>query len=167
MANSYGPYQTLNTSGVNLKESYAPPSTTNYPYTPAPPFAVGQIVLGTDNSSWVFCIANGALAAGDVVQLSSVFVATGITTSNALFGSAVAVVPYAVADTYYFWAQRSGQAAAIAASTGVLANVQLYTTSTAGRLSSSSTTSIVGIILNATAASNLAAGRLNSPTVGA
>jgi len=58
MANAYGPYSTSNTLGVNFDDRYPAASNSSFPLTPDPPFALGTPVLGTDNSTWVFVVAD-------------------------------------------------------------------------------------------------------------
>lgn len=63
MANAYGPYSTSNTIGVNVDDRYPAESNATFPLTPPPPFALGTPVLGTDNSTWVFVVADVVVAA--------------------------------------------------------------------------------------------------------
>lgn len=164
--NPYGPYSTSQTSGVNVHETYEPGSPTGMQYMPEPPFSIGQVVEGTDESEWVFCLAGGTLVAGDVVQLSPVWVATQLSTANGLLGQIVAVVPVDVASGNYFWAQIDGLAANVNIVTGTAANVALATSATAGRLGPAGTGNRpLAIAGTALAAANLAPGILNEPTV--
>jgi len=58
MANAYGPYSTSNTLGVNVNDRYPAEDNDSFPLTPPAPFALGTPVLGTDNSTWVFVVAD-------------------------------------------------------------------------------------------------------------
>lgn len=58
MANPYGPYSTTPTIGVNLDERYPAENNTSFPLVYPPPIALGTPVLGTDNSTWVFVVAD-------------------------------------------------------------------------------------------------------------
>lgn len=63
MANPYGPYTTSNTLGANVELTY--PAEATLPYRGPPPFALGQVLLGTDDTAWVFVTADVAVAAAD------------------------------------------------------------------------------------------------------
>lgn len=168
MANVYGPYNTLNTSGVNLEETYAPESVN--PYVAPPPFALGQVVLGTDDSEWAFCQADGAITGlGYVVFIDENFQAAMLSTANDAAGEKVGVAAAAVTDNYFCWIQTKG-VAQIRVAASAAANVLLNTTATAGQLDDDGTVGsfdIVGLILttaNGGAAGN-APGILNNPTI--
>jgi hypothetical protein len=81
MANPYGPYSTSNMLGANFDEKYPPASDTSFPLVPQPPFALGQSAMGTDNSTWVFVVADvpvGAnVTAATVNADSHITLATG------------------------------------------------------------------------------------------
>ncbi len=173
-------YNTANTAGVNVNQTYtsydqtAAISATNSPDNPGPPFTVGTTVKGTNDSDFVFIKASAAIAVADVVLITTAFLAAGITTTNATFGSLVGVAPVAIASGAYGWVQRAGNCDGGVNVAGLCApNVQLATTSTAGALDDAVTTglkNISGIIITATntltttvAAKN---GTLNYPVVG-
>lgn len=151
MANVYGPYSTLNTEGVNIEETYPPAS--NTPYVEVPPFALGQVVQGTDEGQWVFSIAAATIAAGDVLAINpSTFSASLIINGSAL-GSTVGVAPVAVASGSSFWAQVNGYAPLVRASAASLvvdANGRLHTSATGGAITATASAgvskAITGII---------------------
>lgn len=92
MANAYGPYSTSNTLGVNVDDRYAAESTTTFPLTPPPPFALGTAVLGTDNSTWVFVVADVAVTANQTaVAINANFHITAATGGNYTNTTAFAV----------------------------------------------------------------------------
>jgi hypothetical protein len=65
MANPYGPYTTDSTLGANVELTY--PAEATLPYRAPPPFALGQVALGTDDTAWVFVTADVAVAANVTV----------------------------------------------------------------------------------------------------
>lgn len=172
MPNVYAPYSTLNASGVNLEETYPPAS--NTPYVAPPPFALGQVVKGTDDSEWVFVQASEAIALGNVAQIAApTMIATRITNANSAFGNLVGVASaVAVAINEYFWAQTAGYCPAITASAAGAANAQLRTTATAGAIDDTATAGtskqLIGIAFTtAPSGAGNFPGILNNPTVGA
>lgn len=167
MANAYGPYSTSNTLGVNVHDTYAPENDAAFPLTYDPPFAVGQVVEGTDDGQWVFCTAGGPLVAGDVLQLSPVFAATQVSTANGLIGQTVGVAPVNVTSGHSFWAQTKGFAPVINIANGVAANAVLGTSATPGRLGTGVGIGPRPLAIVATSApvGNLAPGLINEPVV--
>ncbi len=166
-------YITTPLLGVNLQQTYHL-STTTVPYTADyPPFLAGTTVNGTDESAWIFVLASGAIAVGDVVSITNAGVASGITTTNAAFGNQVGVSQVAIADTDYGWVQRAGSCTSINVAGLCAPNVQLAATATAGALDDAVTTglkNITGIIVTATNTLTTTvaakAGTLNYPVVG-
>lgn len=158
--------------GITLQQTYSV-STDNYPYqSDVPPFAVGTTVNGTDETSWIFVLASGDIAQGDVVSITNAGVATGITTTNAAFGNQVGVAQVAIGDGDYGWVQRAGAATYINVAASCLPNAQLAATATAGTLDDAVTTglkNVNGIVIlstNTAAATASKAGTLNWPVVG-
>lgn len=147
-------YSTSNMAGVNVNATFTPSTTTTaYPYADNPPFAVGTQAVGTDGTQWVWVLASAALAQGDVVTISNAYAATGITTTNGLFGNLVGVAPVAVASASYGWMQTKGKVSLLRVKASCLPNVQLATTATAGVIDDAITTGgkkIAGIIITAT-----------------
>lgn len=169
------PFNITNTEGVDFSAVFY--LDTAKPEYPRPPFAVGTVMKGTDGTEYVYVSATSAQAIGDVCRLSTAWVATGVNAADVgMFGLLVGVVPVVVAavsgtvSASFFWIQRAGICPAISVTTGVTANQQLYSMGTTGRLDASPATgdeAITGLVTTATAASNLAPGVLNYPTVGA
>ncbi len=164
--------------GVDFNATYtsydqtAAVSSTNSPDNPGPPFVLGDIVSGTGDSEFVFVKASAAITLGDVVQITTAFNASAVTTSAGSFGLLLGVAPVAIASGAYGWVQRSGYCSGgirVVGSTGD--NVQLYTTTVGGVISSAATTgnkTISGIIITATAGSTTGAvaGIINKPVMG-
>lgn len=169
-------FNTANTEGIDFNTTYtaydqtAAVTATNSPDNPGPPVSVGTVVKGTGESEFIFVKASAAIAAGDVCQITTATAAaTGITTTNALFGNLVGVAVVAIASGSYGWLQRAGKCGGISVA-AAQPNVQLAATATAGRLDDVVTTGLVnitGIIITATAAATaVVAGTLNNPVVG-
>lgn len=166
-------YATTPLLGINLQQTYAI-GTTAYPYTiDVPPFLAGTTVNGTDETAWIFVLASGAIAVGDVLSITNAGVASGITTTNAAFGNQVGVAQVAIADTNYGWVQRAGSCTSINVAAACQPNVQLAATATAGTIDDAVTTglkNITGIIVLSTNTNTSTvaakAGTLNYPVVG-
>lgn len=172
-------FPTTPTEGVNFNTTYTPYdqtaaiTSTNSPDNPGPPFSLGTVIKGLNDAEFLFVKASAAVAAGDVVIISSTaFTAAGITTSNATFGSLVGVAIVALASGSYGWVQRSGQVTTgfnVAASCSP--NVQLATTTTTGVIDDAVTTGNVKIsgiattTTNAVASAQTEPGILNYPVV--
>lgn len=175
----------LSTEGIDLAATYtgysqtSAVSSTNSPDYPGPtgPFALGQVTKGSDGSEWIYVLAGGTITQGDVLIITNtgtLWTANSIT--NALAASklgdflAVATLT-AITSGQYGWVQRSGKCAGISVIASTAANTTLYTTTTAGRLSSASvasTTSIAsGIVLSTANVSGTTQAILNFPVVGA
>jgi len=187
MAATIAGFSTLSIEGIDLTATYtgynqsSAQSSTNNPDYPGPtgPFTLGQVTYGVDQSSWVYVLAGTAIAVGDVVIIdntTTLWTASSITNTNAAskLGDLVAVAPLvAIASGSYGWVQRAGKCAAIDVITNTSANVQLKTTSTAGRLISTITTgttvNVNGIIITTAKATTTGTtpGVLNYPVIGA
>lgn len=160
--------------GFAFTTAYPAVSTTT-PEFPGAPVAVGTRVVGTAGAEWIFVKAAGTVAAGDVVQLTTTatWIASAITNTTAAskLGQMVGVAGAAATVGQFFWMQVAGYVASINAVTGMTGYTAARTTSTAGRIDDTitggTTVAIAGMVLEATAASNVAAGILNFPTIGA
>lgn len=156
--------------GVNLAVTYV--SNAQTPEYPAPPFALGQSVQAVDDAEYVFVKFAGAYPLGSVVYFDANWNATAITTANAaaISGQQVGVMSQVASlGGDYGFVQKSGLAPAILVAAATAANAQLYTTTTAGELTSVATgaVAISGIILTTAegGAAGVAPGLLNSPEV--
>jgi hypothetical protein len=186
MTTTIAGFSTLSTEGIDLTATYtgysqtSAVSSTNVPEYPGPtgPFTLGQVTKGVDGSEWVYCLAGSAISLGDVVIITNTTTLwTGNSVTSTLasskLGDLVGVAPLvAIGSGSYGWIQRSGKCSAVSVIASVTANVQLKTTTTAGRLTSTlatgATVNINGIVLataNGGAAGN-AQGILNFPVVG-
>lgn len=91
MANAYGPYSTSNTLGVNLDERYPAENSASFPVVYPPPHALGTPVLGTDNSTWVFVVADVPVTANQTaVTINANFHITAASGGNPAYTNTTA-----------------------------------------------------------------------------
>ena len=154
--------------------------TVKNPEYPALPFALGDFVLGLDGSEWFYAEPAANYAIGTVGYFDTSWKFTALTTANAtLSGQKVGVMSQVASTTASptstnydgLWVQVSGGCPAISCVVSTSANVQLYTSATAGAVSSSSAASAValnGIIITTAVGGGGAAntvGILNNPEI--
>jgi hypothetical protein len=154
--------------------------TVKNPELPALPFLLGDFVLGLDGSEWFYAEPAANYAIGTVGYLDTSWKFTAITTTNAagVSGQKVGVMSQAASTTASptstnydgVWVQVSGGCPAIQAAASTTANAQLYTSATAGQLTSTSSGNVAvnGVILTTAVGSGGAAtavGILNNPEV--
>jgi len=171
-------YSTLSEEGIALNIC----NTWNVanPEYPALPFAFGTVTFGLDGSEWVYVKPAANYAIGTVGYLDTSWNFTAITTTNAsgISGQLIAVMSQVASVTASpsasvydgVWVQTTGLCPAIQAAASTAANAQLYTSATAGQLTStaSSNVAVNGMILTTAIGSGGAAtgpGLLNSPEV--
>ena len=171
-------YNTLSKEGVDVSVMYTVTASTT-PETPAPPFAVGDICEGINNAAWVFVQASTSITYNDFVVIKGTAQANSMTTTTiaAAGGAQIGVAPGstsaggganpAILAGVYFWAQIRGNIVAgnaIAATS--TSNVALYTSATAGIVSSTSTGQpLGGIVMTASATANPQTFQLTWPRV--
>lgn len=170
-------FSTIGFEGANL--GVALTVSTSTPEYPGVPVTLGQKVIGTDGSEYLFVqIASGkASTVGDFMIVTNH--ATGVwtvdqltsTTGKTKLGSRLGIAMATGTTLQYIWIQTSGYNAAANITTGVVANVALHSSATAGRIGSASVggTSIAvsGVVALATSASNTAAVFMTGASVGA
>jgi len=148
-------FSTENTEGIDVLQTYD--ISTSTPEYPAPPFEVGQMVMGNDGSQWIFCLASTTVAAYYAVGIDSSFNANPLTSTMAASGLSVGWSQVAVDGGDYFWAGLQGRGSfSIAVAASCAAGAALYTTTTAGVLDDSATatqTLIEGVVIVTTQAS--------------
>lgn len=130
------------------------------PETPAPPFQVGQEILANNGAEFVFVQASTSIALGDFVAITNTNTANSLSDTNvdSSLGSrlGMACTPVRGSVTLipagaFFWAQIRGNNCTTTAfqvsPAGTLqaAPVALYTSATAGTISSTSGTAHTGI----------------------
>ena len=136
-------------------------------------FAPRTVAFDHASKAYIFCQADGAVSAGDVVIVSEAAQADRIDLTNAAsaFGDRVGVAAADLANDEYDWIQVHGPAQ-INVKASAAANTVLNATSTGGRLDDdqgSGSEDIDGLVLTTAraATARLAAGFLHWPTVGA
>lgn len=162
-------YQTLNMQGVDPTTYYVVSASVT-PETPAPPFLNGTKAIGSDGSEFIFVQASTSISLSDFVIINTgspgagTYMANSVTNTNVMSSLAVGLgatgiitkqsLSYIPAGAY-FWAQTKGQfipaftsGASGSGNTGVVSgtsNVLLYTTATAGQLTTSGTSIAVAL----------------------
>lgn len=155
-------------------------NTAQNPEYPALPQALGTRVEAVDGAVYVYCKPAAAYAIGTVVYLDTSWNATAVTTTNAagisgqaigVFSQVASVTASPTATNYDgVWTQIAGGCPAIQAAASTSANAQLYSSATAGQLTSTSSSNVAlnGIVLTTAVGSGGAAtavGYLNFPEV--
>lgn len=143
------------------------------PEVPGPVVQVGTRVVATDGGTWVRVIAGGTVARGDVVLITtnSSWTAQAMTSTLAKgkLGQMVGVSGAAATVGQFFWMQIAGYNASVNATTGQAAFTVLSSTATAGRIGAAvggASAKVTGLVLLATAASNVAAAIITNAAVG-
>lgn len=166
-------------SGMGVGEGFNPAIaytvSTSTPEYPGTPVAVGTTVKGTDGSDWTFIKAGGVITAGDfvIITTNSTWIGQSVTSTlgKGKLGQMVGVAGATAAANDYIWVQRTGYNSSVACATSSTAFTTLHTGATAGRSTTTSvggTSAIIaGVVVLATAASNVAAAFLNWPVIGA
>lgn len=160
-------YQTLNNLGVDPTQ-YVIATASVTPETPAPPFLPGTQAFGSDGSAFVFVQASTSISLTDFVVINSgtnaapymansvtitavqSSLAVGLGSTGLIVSGSVSYIPAGA----YFWACTKGQYIPATTSGGGIASntgVQLFTTATAGVLTSVTTnqslaSAVIGII---------------------
>ena len=128
---------------------------------------LGAVLFDSRGKAWIYVQAAGAISVGQVCRVDRNRQADTMTTAEAdgHVGGTVAVAQVAFSDNDYGWLQVYGQCNNISVAT-VAVGVQLYTTTTSGRLDDTASDGpIVGINTIASTGNNVVAGMLNFPTV--
>lgn len=156
-------FVTTNIEGVDVTQWFNV-SASLTPETPAPPFAPGNVAMGQNGAEYVFVQASTTINLGAVLQISQTNTANGLISTNIAsslgcrIGTTGAVTSIGASLTYipagaYFWAQVRGgpvaltQSSTLTSQLGATGAPQLYTTATAGVISSATVTlpAIAGI----------------------
>lgn len=144
-------FNTSNKSGVDVNAVYAVSASVT-PETPAPPFQIGDSVFGSNGTEYIFVIASTSITPGDFVAITNTETANSLTSTNvvASVGARIAVadarvtasVSYIPAGAYFWATIRGADVRSNVGNTGVTTgNVQLFTTATAGVITSVTTSS--------------------------
>lgn len=177
-------FSTLSEDGIALNICNTITSST--PEYPALPFAFGTETIGLDGSEWIYAKPAANYAIGTVGYFDVSWNFTALTTTNAsgISGQKVGVMSQVASITASpsanqtsipwaydgVWVQVSGLCPAIQGATSTSANAQLYTSATAGQITSTSSSNVAlnGIILTTAVGGGGAAtavGLLNNPEV--
>jgi hypothetical protein len=151
-------FVTDGTLGVDLTNTKAGTGTS---FDQGGQFAVGQRVTATDGSNWLYVHAAEAVAQYDCVAIDENFEVRKITKALADAGHGVGFAQVALADNDFGWvAVNSPGNITVNVLASCAADVQLYTSGTAGKLddTSASQNLIRGVVL-VTAATNTASSR--------
>ena len=142
-------YATSGIVGVDLSRTFDGTTTDGA----GAPFTLGTRITATDGSHWVFVQAGAAITLYDCVGIDENFQATAITKTNADAGYQVGFAQVAFDDNDFGWvAVHAPGNITVRCAGSCAADVQLYTTSTAGVLddTSASQTLIRGVVLVST-----------------
>lgn len=157
-------FSTLNLLGVDLSTAgYDQPYTAtatnpSTPEYPSAPFAIGTEIINSSMGRAVYATASVAVNQGNVCVITKAYSAVPITSTIAAtsFGLQLGVaMSTAMTTGQYGWFQTEGVSAGITVTTSIAANVQLYTTATAGVLgaiATGSSYSVNGITTTTTSA---------------
>lgn len=143
-------------------------NTIEFPEYPLPPFPFGQRVEGRDNSTWVYIKPTSAYAVGTVGYIDSNWNFTAITTANSasVQGASTAVMSQVASVTTTptsflydaVWVQLNGLCPAVSVAASTNAFSTLYTTTTPGQLSSTSSGGALAINSIVTTTTSVGAG---------
>jgi hypothetical protein len=135
-------YQTGSKLGVNLN---AVSSTAD--------FTLGEVVLGSDGTEWVFVQADGAIDLYDVVTVDENFQATPATIATTIDGNQLGFAQVAFTDNDYGWVARRGNELIVAVSGTSTVNVAIYIGTVSGHLSTTASSATVAGVAIQTASS--------------
>ncbi len=163
-------YGTDNLAGINFSVADDVVTYGRMLGTSQPQFMPGQMATGTNESEWVYCLigSGGVTASSYSCVISDAFEAVMLSNATGRFDSKIGIASCASLAGQYAWMQVFGPAL-IQVAVSAAANVNLYTTATAGVLDDDSTSGFpTGIII--TTANGLsqssARGVLNWPICG-
>lgn len=154
------------TAIYNIYNQAVAPSSTNAPEYPAPPFKLGEQIICTDGSRWIFANTTTTIAQGNVVAINNAFLATlvggAVSATADPAGGAMQIGFYQNATSLTTgqaaWFMIQGNPTLLVASAGV--TVPLYTNDTAGTLTGATNTTshyqISGITCSVTASGSTA-----------
>lgn len=117
---------------------------------------LGQSHIASDGSEWIFVVAGGAISRGDCVAIDNdTFSAAAITSTATLVGKRIAFAQTAFTTSQYGFVAMRGQDLFIRVTgSAITPGVPLYTSDTAGALStataSSSAFQVWGVFLSST-----------------
>lgn len=121
-------------------------------------FSLGHRVAGTDNSEWVYVQAGGAITQYDAVAIDENYQAVALTSALALAGHMIGFAQVAFSDNDLGWVALEGSNITARIAGSCAADVQLYTSATAGVLDDTSAgvliRGVVAVTTNSTTAAS-------------
>lgn len=152
--------------GVDLNNVFTPSATTGASdgYD-NPPHGAGDLVFGNDGSEWEYVKAATTINQYDCVAIDNAGNASQITKALAdTYSYMIGFAQIAIASGSYGWVCRRGGNIQVNVLTGTSANAPLYTTATAGALSSTSTSQdlITGVVVTT---ANSSGSTTNEPAI--
>jgi len=135
-------------SNIQLGAMFTTTRTTNNPTDGGQGVALGSRVVAANGNEFIYVQAGAAIAQFDAVAVDESFAARPLTKALADAGEKICLAQVAFANTAFGWVQTRGLGR-VNVSASVAADVLLYTTATAGRLSSTSAsqTLVRGLVL--------------------
>jgi hypothetical protein len=115
--------------GVSVLDTYSPAAALQT----GKGFGLGDFHRDDVGRAFIYVQASAAIAASDVVQITSDYAVANVTTANGLRGTKIGVAPVAFASGEFGWVQVDGPAT-VNVLANCAANVRLNTTATAGKL---------------------------------
>lgn len=128
---------TTPTIGINLGVTVAGTTTNGA----GAEWAMGTVVNGTDGTRWMYVQANGAITAYDAVAIDEDFQAAPITKALADTGLEIGFAQMAFTDNDFGWVAMAGSNISMRTAAASVVDSALYTSTTAGVLSSTTNTS--------------------------
>lgn len=126
--------------GISLAKTVAGTGTS---FNQGGEFALGMQTFATDNQQWTYVHANGAVARYAWVGIDEDFETASLTAQMVLDGWQIGVAEaVALADNDFGWVATKGANLTGTVIAATAADVQLYTSATAGALSSAALTSV-------------------------
>lgn len=139
-----------NISGVDFAKAYAAIDVDTTPENPGLPFKVLDVVLSEGGGEYIFATISGACSAGACCGIDESGNARPTTTANVTASWLFGWPQIALTDGQSAWFKRRGKLTGIVAD-GSTADTQLYTTTTAGTISTDASTgdpvAIEGVVI--------------------
>lgn len=121
-------------------------------------FALGTPGTAANDQRYVYVLCSGAITQYSALAIDESFVARQATTALAAEANSVGFAQIAVATDRYFWAAVHGHGLTTRTADNTAANATLYTTTTAGVLSSQASTGNPYLVAGVRAAAAAASG---------
>lgn len=146
-------FNIIGKEGIDVSQTYTITSTT--PEYPAAPFLTGEHTLGSNDTEWVFVQASAAITQYAAVSIDAFFNVVPLTTTLANNLYAVGFAQTAIASGAYGWVAIRGQNLSFLSKGLVAKLAALYTSSSAGILTNTTTSGakITGAIVTTSLAS--------------